>query len=93
MQSPEEDHDLRDQIAGLNRLAGTKKTEVPGSQAGRDLAVVRLVSRALANGATWAQIGQALTGTRDARLAKKIAKRMARSAQRDLLRNGDFGGE
>lgn len=82
MQTP----DLTNQVAGLLRLSGGEKADVPVSAAGREIVMVKLIADALANGSSWGDVSQALIGSREPKRAKKIAKRLAKDAQRQLLR-------
>lgn len=50
--------------------------------ADHDTVMCGLIAAARAGGLTWAQIGSVITGSRDPRLAKAHAKRLARSANR-----------
>ena len=82
--------DLSKQVSGLLKLSGADKIDVPLSAAGQEVVMVKLISDSLRNGATWAQVGQVLTGKPDSKAAKRISKRLAKDAQRQLLKLGVF---
>jgi len=76
---------MAEQIWGLARMAQHDKIDVPASTARRELLMLKLMQEALGRGVTWAAIGTVLVGKPDGKLAKKVAKRMARDTQRALL--------
>jgi len=69
-----------DQVARLASLAG----EAPDWSRDTDVLAVAMIVAAKARGATWAQVGMALLGRPDGKLAKRRARQMARTAQRKV---------
>jgi hypothetical protein len=69
-----------EQSAALSSLSGMDLDPA----AKRDVAYVAMIAEALRRGITWRQIGSAL-GCPDGKTAKRAAKALARSAQKDLL--------
>lgn len=81
----------KEQVYNLLRLSQNKEAELPGSNYERDKLTLRLIYEAQQKGATWAEIGLAVMGQRDGKLAKKYAKRLAGQTQKEMLRRGDTG--
>jgi len=78
MTSPSE----TEQLASLAAMAGTNPVmPEPGVQ--RDALRLQLVGEAIANGATWAQVGRAM-GYGGPKTAKAAAKRLERRVKRAL---------
>jgi hypothetical protein len=80
---------LSKQISGLLKLSGQDRIDIPLTAAGQEVLMVKLISDCLGSGSTWAQIGTVLIGTPDAKRAKRISKRLAKDAQRQMLRKSD----
>ena len=73
-----------DQLRSLASLSGASIN--PGLDP--DVLKVALIAQARQGGATWADVGGALLGRRDGKLAKRYAKGLARAAERKLLSAG-----
>jgi hypothetical protein len=84
--------DLSNQVAGLLRLSGGEKIDIPMSAAGKEVVIVKLIADALAYGSTWGDVSEVLIGIREPKKAKRIAKRMARDAQRQLVKRETANG-
>ncbi len=78
-----------EQVWGLAKLTKQEKVEVPVSVARRELLMLKMIQEALNSGVTWASIGRVLVGRPDGKAAKRVAKRLARDTQREMLRRGD----
>lgn len=74
-----------EQLAGLLKLNGQAEIEAASSALSRNLAMLSLISQALGKGATWADVGKAILGTPDGKLAKRAVKHLAKLTQRDLI--------
>ena len=69
-----------EQLASLAAMAGSNP-EMPEPGVKRDLLRLQLVGEAIANGATWAQVGRAM-GYGGPKTAKAAVKRLHRSVNR-----------
>lgn len=81
---------VAEQIWGLARITKHEKIDVPVNVVRREMLMLRLIQEALNNGITWAAIGRVVVGQSDGKAAKRFAKQLARSTQRELLRNIDL---
>lgn len=80
---------VAEQLWGLAKLNKQDKIDVPFNVAKREMLMLKLIQEALNRGVTWANIGRVLVGRPDGKAAKRAAKQLARSTQRELLRNAD----
>lgn len=78
-----------EQVWGLAKLTKQDKVDFPVSAAKREMLMLKMIQEALNSGVTWANIGLVLLGRADGKAAKRFAKQLARSTQRELLRNAD----
>jgi hypothetical protein len=65
----------------------------PGAPLPAEVLIVRQIATARQGGATWSQVGMAVTGDPDPRRAKKYAKQQARRAQRAVIAAGVLAQE
>jgi hypothetical protein len=84
---------VAEQMVGLARLNKQEKIDVPISTARREMLMLKMIQEALNSGVTWANIGRVVIGRADGKAAKRYAKQLARSTQREILRNMDAFSE